>query len=137
MFFVLLFFFFFQAEDGIRDKLVTGVKTCALPICSASWTTRVPCLPANVCRCAQEIGSAFKQGVDHTSASIRTTRFRPANGRTRKRYRNNARSSWRTRTRRLARCFVAVRRHARYAAGGGSGGFGGPKAFGGLPRSWH
>src|SRR5205823_10402958 len=27
------FVFFFQAEDGIRDKLVTGVQTCALPIC--------------------------------------------------------------------------------------------------------
>src|SRR5438105_5912634 len=26
-------FFFFQAEDGIRDPLVTGVQTCALPIC--------------------------------------------------------------------------------------------------------
>src|SRR6266404_2372869 len=26
------FYFFFQAEDGIRDKLVTGVQTCALPI---------------------------------------------------------------------------------------------------------
>src|SRR2546425_3553842 len=30
---LFLFFFFFQAEDGIRDKLVTGVQTCALPIC--------------------------------------------------------------------------------------------------------
>src|SRR3989441_8171204 len=29
---VVVFFFFFQAEDGIRDKLVTGVQTCALPI---------------------------------------------------------------------------------------------------------
>src|SRR6185437_5698694 len=29
---VIFFFFFFQAEDGIRDKLVTGVQTCALPI---------------------------------------------------------------------------------------------------------
>src|SRR5947208_8029405 len=31
-------FFFFQAEDGIRDDLVTGVQTCALPIsiCSAA-----------------------------------------------------------------------------------------------------
>src|SRR2546425_7701995 len=28
----VLFVFFFQAEDGIRDKLVTGVQTCALPI---------------------------------------------------------------------------------------------------------
>mgnify|MGYP007099304502 CR=1 FL=1 len=25
--------FFFQAEDGIRDRDVTGVQTCALPIC--------------------------------------------------------------------------------------------------------
>src|SRR3712207_7854963 len=31
---VLFFFFFFQAEDGIRDIGVTGVQTCALPICS-------------------------------------------------------------------------------------------------------
>src|SRR5205807_7470975 len=31
-----LFFysFFFQAEDGIRDYKVTGVQTCALPICA-------------------------------------------------------------------------------------------------------
>src|SRR2546426_11654951 len=27
-----MFFFFFQAEDGIRDYKVTGVQTCALPI---------------------------------------------------------------------------------------------------------
>src|SRR6266542_151664 len=27
-----MFFFFFQAEDGIRDATVTGVQTCALPI---------------------------------------------------------------------------------------------------------
>src|SRR5260370_42334915 len=27
-----LYFFFFQAEDGIRDSSVTGVQTCALPI---------------------------------------------------------------------------------------------------------
>src|SRR5688500_19514033 len=29
---LLLLFFFFQAEDGIRDYKVTGVQTCALPI---------------------------------------------------------------------------------------------------------
>src|SRR5215216_4612419 len=29
---IRLLFFFFQAEDGIRDDLVTGVQTCALPI---------------------------------------------------------------------------------------------------------
>src|SRR2546422_10462198 len=32
MLFFILFFFFFQAEDGIRDVAVTGVQTCALPI---------------------------------------------------------------------------------------------------------
>src|SRR5689334_23718211 len=30
---VVYSFFFFQAEDGIRDGTVTGVQTCALPIC--------------------------------------------------------------------------------------------------------
>src|SRR2546426_9798457 len=33
----VLFFFFFQAEDGIRDYKVTGVQTCALPI----WARRI------------------------------------------------------------------------------------------------
>src|SRR5437763_2214082 len=32
MFLLLWLFFFFQAEDGIRDTSVTGVQTCALPI---------------------------------------------------------------------------------------------------------
>src|SRR5438034_2663844 len=30
--FIYYIFFFFQAEDGIRDHCVTGVQTCALPI---------------------------------------------------------------------------------------------------------
>src|SRR5439155_12374021 len=34
-----VFFFFFQAEDGIRDGHVTGVQTCALPI---FWKTHLP-----------------------------------------------------------------------------------------------
>src|SRR5207253_5812724 len=41
---VYFVFFFFQAEDGIRDGHVTGVQTCALPIsrCSGarSWCSR-------------------------------------------------------------------------------------------------
>src|SRR5476649_2881033 len=37
-----LFFFFFQAEDGIRDHCVTGVQTCALPIWAASmWDPNI------------------------------------------------------------------------------------------------
>src|SRR5256884_239008 len=41
---VLYSFFFFQAEDGIRDVAVTGVQTCALPISASSfspWTVIV------------------------------------------------------------------------------------------------
>src|SRR5256885_3250347 len=37
--------FFFQAEDGIRDYKVTGVQTCALPICSPGDTQTVFSLP--------------------------------------------------------------------------------------------
>src|SRR5438093_6169413 len=41
---IFCFFFFFQAEDGIRDWSVTGVQTCALPILSrdASHTRYAP-----------------------------------------------------------------------------------------------
>src|SRR5207245_5084413 len=42
---VFLIFFFFQAEDGIRDATVTGVQTCALPI-SAPPTP--PSAPTNL-----------------------------------------------------------------------------------------
>src|SRR5206468_5073917 len=41
--------FFFQAEDGIRDLIVTGVQTCALPIfldrgwrCGSQWRANIP-----------------------------------------------------------------------------------------------
>src|SRR5712692_9317360 len=35
---MIFFFFFFQAEDGIRDGTVTGVQTCALPILPGAAT---------------------------------------------------------------------------------------------------
>src|SRR3989440_1228563 len=38
---VLGYFFFFQAEDGIRDLIVTGVQTCALPIFSIAAQYRI------------------------------------------------------------------------------------------------
>src|SRR5437870_10159156 len=54
---VLMLFFFFQAEDGIRDGHVTGVQTCALPI----WFLMV-LLPDSV-------NGVFAQplGLGHTS----------------------------------------------------------------------
>src|SRR2546425_8251647 len=41
----MIFIFFFQAEDGIRDKLVTGVQTCALPILEFSPLARLTGIP--------------------------------------------------------------------------------------------
>src|SRR5215469_16795323 len=38
----MFYFFFFQAEDGIRDLYVTGVQTCALPISRTSLIARPP-----------------------------------------------------------------------------------------------
>src|SRR3712207_1261484 len=44
-----MFFFFFQAEDGIRDIGVTGVQTCALPISEAHADHIVtPCIHGKV-----------------------------------------------------------------------------------------
>src|SRR2546423_15710169 len=49
---VYILFFFFQAEDGIRDKLVTGVQTCALPIYAV-----LPSLSKDITAFAFEYGS--------------------------------------------------------------------------------
>src|SRR6267143_3972966 len=46
---LIIVFFFFQAEDGIRDGTVTGVQTCALPILAGQITnvsTHVDASPA-------------------------------------------------------------------------------------------
>src|SRR2546422_5551628 len=41
-----IFFFFFQAEDGIRDVAVTGVQTCALPISYTRAASSQKCIRA-------------------------------------------------------------------------------------------
>src|SRR5260221_9802011 len=59
--FLCVFFFFFQAEDGIRDHCVTGVQTCALPICGRSSR------PA--ARAARSSRSAARPGVGRWRAA--------------------------------------------------------------------
>src|SRR2546429_3591626 len=47
-------FFFFQAEDGIRDVAVTGVQTCALPIYQVAGSSVVTCSAWGTTRSASE-----------------------------------------------------------------------------------
>src|SRR2546430_13005069 len=47
------FFFFFQAEDGIRDLTVTGVQTCALPIYEHLRPALRRARPTNVEHCGR------------------------------------------------------------------------------------
>src|SRR2546422_6039758 len=49
------FFFFFQAEDGIRDVAVTGVQTCALPICLHAKLGRPLARAPDSCRLGRAI----------------------------------------------------------------------------------
>src|SRR2546425_4070546 len=67
-------FFFFQAEDGIRDKLVTGVQTCALPISAgcvvtASWMFGSNGTPVWSMRVTPALSSSFQ--------TLRSTRSTP------------------------------------------------------------
>src|SRR2546430_12779259 len=61
---VFLFFFFFQAEDGIRDLTVTGVQTCALPICAPSALVPAP-QPLRARRLHNPTGE--RRSEEHTS----------------------------------------------------------------------
>src|SRR2546430_5590474 len=53
------FFFFFQAEDGIRDLTVTGVQTCALPI----WR-EVPVADLIQTNCPLEVFQSMEAEID-------------------------------------------------------------------------
>src|SRR5205823_11309728 len=56
--------FFFQAEDGIRDKLVTGVQTCALPISGVMVAVLV-------------VGQRIANGEYHRAAVTEVARIQP------------------------------------------------------------
>src|SRR5256884_3420534 len=60
----MLFFFFFQAEDGIRDVAVTGVQTCALPIFKAMAD--------------EQPRARLGHGLDRFFITMHTRRGRPA-----------------------------------------------------------
>src|SRR5438034_8170171 len=82
-------YFFFQAEDGIRDHCVTGVQTCALPISSSpakpqppksfskKYQTSTLCsLPSAVADCSAEPASAqkaFERTLDRKSTRLNSS----------------------------------------------------------------
>src|SRR5205823_14833409 len=70
--------FFFQAEDGIRDKLVTGVQTCALPISSDCERSAYLSNDLISCNCWSSCSRAARLDTFkiELSASRRTARLR-------------------------------------------------------------
>src|SRR6266481_7335518 len=84
----MIFVFFFQAEDGIRDGTVTGVQTCALPISKGPGHTvrseylrggGVPCLVAvaqNSSGNALEIGLSYSSAIGGGRAGTIETSFK-------------------------------------------------------------
>src|SRR5260221_1730112 len=62
----LSLFFFFQAEDGIRDHCVTGVQTCALPIFGPELLE---------VKSSEDAGDRFQIGPTDLVAPVRVRRF--------------------------------------------------------------
>src|SRR5688500_20280827 len=73
-------FFFFQAEDGIRDYKVTGVQTCALPIYG---TTRSCSSSGTVARCSRRTPT-ISCGTSLSSSESPMADERPPNSRCQK-----------------------------------------------------
>src|SRR2546426_5603382 len=65
-----LFFFFFQAEDGIRDYKVTGVQTCALPISRRAGAVRDPGLGRFALERDVDTAALARQPVEQAPAHL-------------------------------------------------------------------
>src|SRR5215469_16591095 len=80
---MISFFFFFQAEDGIRDLYVTGVQTCALPISGTGESGFIAVHPAdpNIVYCGaighSPGGAGALQRYDHRTGQIQLVNVWP------------------------------------------------------------
>src|SRR5206468_9631591 len=63
-----LLFFFFQAEDGIRDLIVTGVQTCALPI----YRRMISCA-TSICRATSGFIALTRKVPSAASVAVSTS----------------------------------------------------------------
>src|SRR2546427_12274187 len=85
---LLVLFFFFQAEDGIRDLTVTGVQTCALPITLLAWMERHAAATYGAVLAADRAGVAVHAGhgnaiampYHHTILPLSSRRDKEAGG---------------------------------------------------------
>src|SRR5207248_3466242 len=84
----LCLYFFFQAEDGIRDRTVTGVQTCALPISASppyDWEAMLSFLEARAIPGVELVaGSSYKRSIAFGTHSGAVT-VTPAGGRSEER----------------------------------------------------
>src|SRR2546429_5365111 len=69
-------FFFFQAEDGIRDVAVTGVQTCALPI----WVAAVDLALEEALRHGTRLGQLQRERGQRPRADRKSTRLNSSHG---------------------------------------------------------
>src|SRR3990170_8446179 len=85
---LLCCFFFFQAEDGIRDDLVTGVQTCALPIWRVGLRLRVRAASRSQAANREPPPQAARRGRSPGTREARNVRVLPPQARL-------ARAGWR------------------------------------------
>src|SRR6266566_8369474 len=72
---IFCFFFFFQAEDGIRDYKVTGVQTCALPIyCGLQASRRLSGINAGAAAAGLDYSRVHISSVRKTASNSGTPR---------------------------------------------------------------
>src|SRR5260221_10416578 len=83
---IALLFFFFQAEDGIRDHCVTGVQTCALPIYGTADRPDVPHQRLVHSLCRNDWRS--KAGTTGPTPGLRWTLRHDGNGKSHRQHRD-------------------------------------------------
>src|SRR5690349_23711054 len=87
-FLYFIYFFFFQAEDGIRDLYVTGVQTCALPISLSLMALRPEPNRMRICRSGKSCFNFSRTGTEGSFSSPTQKRSEE------RRVRKECRSRW-------------------------------------------
>src|SRR2546430_3907343 len=90
-------FFFFQAEDGIRDLTVTGVQTCALPISILAENVRLKSLCDKLeveCITADHWAKGGEGAIELAETVVKTIETKPSQRSEERRVGKECRSRW-------------------------------------------